>query len=892
MNKHYLQQLFEPQSVAVFGASERTPSVGATVFKNLIDAGFKGNVFPINPKHDKVFGQACYHDIKFVEEPIELAVITTPAATVPGIIEACGKRGVKAAIILSAGFREIGNAGLQLETKVLRIAKRYGIRFIGPNCVGVMRPVIGFNATFNRGSTSSGNLALVSQSGALCTSILDWAYSREIGFSSVISMGASADVDFGDVLDYLVNDPKTENILLYIEGIQNARSFMSAMRAASRIKPLLAVKVGRHATGSAAAKSHTGALVGADDVFDAALRRAGGVRGYRVNDLFVAATVLSKSHRLRGENLVIITNGGGPAAMAADRMTDLNLPLLELPDPIKSKLDKVLPSTWSQANPIDVIGDATPERYKEALSICLADKEVHAAIVIFCPQAMADGLAVAEAVASIAKGSKKPVLTCWMGGEQIAAGREHFEHNNIPTLQTPEAAVEAFSYLRNFHVNQKLLKQTPAPVDFEKRKDVQGVQIIIENALAEGRSILTELESMAVLSAFNIPTARAALARNANEALVQAEAIGYPVAMKVYSKSITHKSDVGGVRLGIPNAAAVQSAYRDIMNKVKKSMPETDIEGVTVESMYTSKSGRELLVGMFTDPIFGPVITFGAGGTTVEVQRDRSVSLPPLNRALAKEMISRTKMAKMLGPFRQLPAANQKAIEDILLNLSEMACELPWLKELDINPLIVDEKGAMAVDARIVVGHHSGTIRYDHMAIHPYPHQLLDQEQLYSGVNLTIRPIRPEDAVLQQDFVHKLSSRSKYYRFMHGVKELSPELLARFTQIDYDQEMALVATVREGESSQEVGVARYIINIDHTSCEFAVVVADEWQKQGIAFRLMKALIISAREKGLESMIGTVLTENKGMLNFCRRLGFDIEPDPDDDGLMMATKYLH
>ncbi len=892
MSDHYLQPLFEPASIAVFGASERMPSVGATVYQNLIDMPFAGKLFPINPKHDSLFGNPCYKSIAEVDAPVDLAVITTPAATIPQLIEDCGEHGIKAAVILSAGFREIGAQGQQLEEKVLRAAKRHGLRFVGPNCLGIMRPSTGFNATFNRGGTSSGKLALVSQSGALCTSILDWANARDIGFSSVVSMGASADIGFGDVLDYLIYDSHTTSILLYIEGIQNARSFMSGLRSASRVKPVLAVKVGRHASGSQAAKSHTGALVGADDVFDAALRRAGGVRGYRVNDLFVAATVLAKGRRLRGENLAIITNGGGPAAMAADRASDLDIHLTPLSSALKQSLSAVLPTTWSQGNPIDIIGDATPDRYEAALSICLETKDIHGIIVIMSPQAMADALAVAKAVANVTKQSTKVVLTCWMGGEQVAPGREYLESNGIPTFQTPEAAVEAFSYLRNFHLNQQLLLQTPPPVDMKKRADVQGAQLIIENTLAEGRKVLTELESMAVLSAFKIPTTRAALARNANEALIHAESIGYPVVMKVYSKDISHKSDVGGVRLGIASAATVLTTYTDIVERVKAQQPEAKVEGVTVESMYTTKAGRELLVGMFTDPIFGPVITFGAGGTAVEILRDREVALPPLNRTLVQELISRTNIAKMLGPFRQLPAAKLEAIEEVVLAVSEMACELPWIKELDINPLIVDDRGAVAVDARIVIDHYSGTSRYDHLAIHPYPHDLISQARLHSGVNLTIRPIRPEDATIEKSFVDNLSKRSKYYRFLHGMRELSPELLARFTQIDYDREMALIAIVNEAGSDVEVGVARYITCVDKISCEFAVVVADAWQRHGIAFRLMKALINSARQKGLQSMVGSVLAENTTMLQFCRRLGFDSEPDPHDRSLVTVTKSLH
>ncbi len=890
--EHYLKTLFEPESVALFGASDRKGTVGAVVMHNLLEGGFRGKLFPVNPKRDQVQGQRCYRDFDDIGHTVDLAVVAAPASAVPTIVEQCGRRGIRNAVILSAGFREIGEAGLKLEAQVLKSARRYNLRFVGPNCLGIMRPAIGFNATFNKGAAHPGKLALVSQSGALCTAILDWAHGEEIGFSSVISMGISADIGFGEVLDYLVYDRQTESILLYIEGIQNARTFMSGLRAAARVKPVMVVKVGRHESGARAALSHTGALVGADDVFDAALRRAGVVRGHRISDLFNAATVLESGQRTRGDRLTIVTNGGGPAAVASDRASDLGIPLAQLAPETITQLNAVLPATWSGANPVDIIGDASAERYAKAIQICQKDPNTDGVMVILAPQAMTDPLPVAQIVVELAKESRKPLLTCWMGGEQVAAGREFLARADIPGFRTPESAVEGFSYLTSFYRNQQLLLQTPGPIRRDGQPDLEGARLIIDSVLAEQRSVLTELESMGLLAAFRIRTVRAGLARSPTEALLLAQSLGFPVVLKIYATDISHKSDVGGVRLGITNAAAVQSAYREMLETVKQHRPGANIVGVVVEAMYNDTNGRELLVGLNRDPVFGPAVSVGAGGTAVEVLRDRAVALPPLNRLLAEDMISRTRVAKMLKPFRHMPAAAVDEVVQVLLRVSELACELPQIKELDINPLMVNEHGVVAVDARCVVEHYpAGRGPYDHMAIHPYPSHLSGRQQLPDGISLLIRPIRPEDALIEREFVRHLSTESKYLRFMHALTDLTPEMLARFTQIDYDREMALIALVKQDEQDIEIGVARYVINADGVSCEFAIVVADEWRHRGIAGRLMDKLLESARDKGLALMEGSVLANNKEMITFCKSMEFVVEPDTEDQHLVRVRKKL-
>lgn len=876
MSQHYLAPLFSPRSVAVIGASDRTESVGGVIFKNMLESGYQGRLFAINPRHASIQGQRSHPDIESTGERIDLAVVATRAHTVPEIIEACGRHGVKAAVILSAGFGEGGPEGRALERQVLEIARRYGIRLVGPNCLGVMRPAIGLNATFSNGGARPGNLALVSQSGALCTAILDWARPNDVGFSSVISMGTSADVDFGEMLDYLVSDPQTDSILLYIEGIRQARSFMSALRAAARTKPVILVKVGRHEAGSKAALSHTGALVGADDVFDAAIRRAGAVRVSSVVQLFAAAKALSTRFRPTGNHLAIVTNGGGPAVMASDRAADLGLALAQLTEDTLRKLDAALPPTWSHANPVDIIGDANVERYRNAVTACMQDPNVDGVMVILTPQAMTHPLDVAEAMIEVAGQFNKPLLTCWMGETQVASSREAFAKTSIPSFRTPEPAVEVFSYISAYYQNQKLLMQAPGPLAPHSEPDVEGARLLIENALSEHRKILSEMESKAVLAAFRIPIARSVVARSPNEALLLAEELGMPVAMKINSPDITHKSDAGGIRLNLGNAQAVRAAYREIIESVQENRPNARIDGVVIEPMVVKANGRELMVGVTSDPVFGLVITFGAGGIMVEVVGDRSVALPPLNNYLVRNMIQGTHVARLLKQFRHMPPVEMAALEAVLLRVSEMVCELPHIREMDINPLIVDESGAVAVDARIEVAYPpAGAERYAHMAIHPYPTHLESRIQLPEGIDLIIRPIRPEDAEIEQAFVRGLSSESKYFRFVSALKELSPSMLARFTQIDYDREMALIAVLQEDNQETEIGVARYVINPDGESCEFALVIADAWQHKGIGHRMMDALMDIARDKGLKTMEGEVLGSNRNMLDLVTALGFSV-----------------
>lgn len=894
LEQHYLRSLFEPQSVAVIGASDREDSVGHFLFKNILNSGYQGRLYPINSKHETVQGQRAYKSIEEIGARVELAVIATRAQTVPEIVEQCGRSGIKNVIITTAGFSEAGHSGAALERKTLEIARSYNVRVLGPNCLGIIRPELGLNATFLRASANVGNLALVSQSGAICSAVLDWAKSNGIGFSSVVSLGSTADVDFGEILDYLVYDNRTHYILLYIEGIRNSRRFMSALRSAARVKPIILLKAGRHAAGSAAVKVHSGMVAGSDVVFDAAVRRSGVVRVQNIGQLFYASKALASKFRPQGKRLAIITNGGGPGAMAADRAGDLEIPLVELSAETMKTLNAKMPSTWSRSNPVDIRGDATPARYRDAILAVAQDEGVDGMLIMLAPQAMTRPMEVAQVVIEINEQQTKPMLVCWMGEDQVAEGRAAMEKAGILAFRRPEAAIELYYHISTYYRNQKLLLQTPEGSSKRTEQETEGARMLIEAVLQEHRKVLSEMESKAILRAFRIPVAQTMVARTPTEALLLAEQIGFPVAMKVDSPDLIRKTLAGGVRLNITNAPAVRNAYHDIIETVQKKHPNARINGVSIEPYLARPNGRELMIGVTRDPTFGPIITFGAGGSEVEIFRDRSVALPPLNRFLAQDLISSTHAAQLLGEFREMPPINMGALEEALLNISEMVCELPWLQELDINPLIVDEHGVIAADARIVIDYAATTgDRYSHMAIHPYPVHLIQEWEQPDGRTITIRPIRPEDAEMEQAFVTGMSDESKYYRFMDTLRELTQSMLVRFTQIDYDREMALIATLPGDDGrDKQIGVARYVTNPDGETVEFALAIADDWQKHGVGRKLMSALIECARQKGYRAVVGDVLSQNTKMFRLMTTLGFTIHPHQEDPAVKRVVCPLH
>jgi acetyltransferase len=861
MHAHYLHALLAPRTVALVGASERPGSLGSIVYRNLARARLRGELYAVNPKHREMYGR-----LRELPQPPDLAVIVTPARTVPGIVEEAGAAGIRAAVILTSGFGEAGPEGKALQERVLAKAKQGGVRLLGPNCLGVMRTDAGLDATFARTPAAAGNLALVSQSGAICGAMLDWAHGAGIGFTSVVSLGGAIDVDFGEVLDFLVADEATEAILLYVEGIRDARRFLSALRAAARVKPVVALKVGRHAGGSRAASSHTGALAGSDDVFDAALRRAGTVRVKTYTQLFAAARALSSGHLPEGERLAIVTNGGGPGVVAADSAADNGVPLAQLSAATVSFLDEKLPPQWSRANPIDIIGDAPPERFAAATAAALADPGVDALLAMYSPVAVTEPQDAARAVADAARASRKPVFGAWLG--DITRGA-----SGITNFYTPENAVEAFSFLCAYRRNQAQLFQVPSLRESKApAPDLEAALAIRGRALAERRELLTEHEAKALLAAFGLPVTRTVVANDRHAALAAAREIGFPVVLKLHSPDITHKSDVGGVRLNLQNEEMVASAFDDMMRHVRALRPQARIEGAVVQPMLRFAHAREVLVGMSTDAVFGPVISFGAGGVAVEAVRDTALALPPINAPLARELMHRTRVHRLLAGYRNVPAADLDALAAILAGVSRLVCALPWLKEMDLNPVLAHPGGAVIADARVVIDPAQApraARHYPHMAIHPYPEELEETLRLRDGRTVLVRPIRPEDAAREQRFFERLSDRSRFQRFMQYLRELPPRMLARFTQIDYDRELALVAL----HEDEIVAVGRYTPNPDGLSAEFALAVADDWQGKGLGHALLQRVVAAARDAGYRALLGHILEANRDMLELANHFGF-------------------
>ncbi len=883
MPAHYLQPLLAPRSVALVGATERPGALGDIVYRNLaagIGAARPEALFAVNPKHRRIREAPAYASLTRLPKAVDVAVIATPARVVPQVIAEAGAAGIRAAVVLSSGFREIGPQGAALEEQVLAAAKKGGVRLLGPNCLGIMRTDTGLNATFARTPALPGRLALVSQSGAICGAILDWAQGADIGFSSVVSLGGAADVDFGEVLDFLVADERTDAILLYVEGIRNARRYVSALRAAARVKPVVALKVGRYAAGSQAASSHTGALVGSDAVFDAALRRAGTVRVKTYTQLFAAARVLAAfppgGRFPGGDRLAIVTNGGGPGVIAADSAAESGVVLASLSPLTVKRLNEKLPAQWSRGNPIDIIGDAPAERFRDATAAALEDPGVDAVLAMYSPVAVTAPEAAARAVGEAAAASRKPVLGAWLGDINPGKSRAFLEAQGIPNFYTPENAVEAFSFLGQYRRNQAQLYEVPSASSPEGsyREDRDAAQAILRKALSQKRTLLTEAEAKALLAAFGLPVPRTVVARTREEAIAAARDIGFPAVLKIHSPDITHKSDVGGVRLDLQNEAMVGSAFDEMLRNVKSLQPAARIEGVAVQPMLRFAHAREVLVGVATDPVFGPVVSFGAGGVAVEAVRDTAVALPPLNESLARELMQRTRVQRLLAGYRDVPPVDAQALAAILCGVSRMVSALPWLREMDLNPVLAHPGGAVIADARVAIDPQriAPLPRYGHMAIHPYPAELEGEVTIKGGTKVTIRPIRPEDVEREKRFFDGLSERSRYQRFMQYLPQLPPRMLARFTQLDYDRELALVA-VHEGEF---IGVGRFAPNADGATAEFALVVADAWQGKGLGRILLQRLKDEARKAGYQALYGNIMEANREMLDLALRLGFALE----------------
>lgn len=893
MSVRNLDKLFNPASVALIGATDRAGSVGAVVMRNLQRAGFHGTLMLVSPHHRELGGMPVHPDVASLPRPPDLAVIATPPGAVPGVIAELGARGTRAAIVITAGFGELGDAGKALQQATLDAARPHLLRLVGPNCVGVMVPGIGLDASFSHLAPPAGGLAFVSQSGAMITAMLDWAAPRGIGFSHVVSLGDMADVDFGDMLDYLAADAKTHAILLYAEAITHGRKFMSASRAAARAKPVLVLKAGHSAAGAKAAHSHTGALAGSDAVCDAAFARAGMLRVATMAELFEAAETLALTREQKGERLAIVSNGGGAGVLATDALAAQGGKLAELAPATIAALDRVLPPTWSRGNPVDIIGDAPGARYAAALDKVLADGNVDALLVLNCPTALASPDDAAQAVITTlgtpAAGrlAGRNVFTAWLGDRTAAAARRRFAAAGIATYETPEAAIAGFLHRVRYQHNQALLMETPPAGREPAAPDVAAVKTAIANAIAAGQSWLDAASVTAVLSAYGIPQPLARDVADPDAAAETAGDIGFPVALKIRSPDVTHKSDVGGVALGLRDQAAVRAAAAAMLGRVRAARPEARIEGILVQQMIERPGAVELLAGLGDDAVFGPVVVFGQGGTAVEIVRDSAVALPPLNPLLARGQMERTRVWRLLQAYRGRPAAAIDAIADVLIRLGELAADHPEIRELDINPLLADARGALALDARIRVAA-AAVPGASRLAIAPYPKHLETAGAARDGTAIALRPVRPEDEPLLQDLFAHMSPEDQRLRFFAPMRELSHALAARLSQIDYDREMALIAQ----HDGVPLGVARYAADPDRLRAEYAVAVRSDWKGRGVGYLLMTRLIDVARRAGIGELFGEVLHENQPMRDMCHALGFAAAAHPGDPALITMRKWLN
>ncbi|MFO1217258.1 MAG: bifunctional acetate--CoA ligase family protein/GNAT family N-acetyltransferase [Burkholderiaceae bacterium] len=880
MSVRNLEHLFQPKSIAVIGASDRERSLGNLVMGNLLRAEFAGPVWPVNPKHASVAGREAWPDVASLPAVPDLAVLCTPAPTVPGLIDALGRKGTRAAIVITAGLAVAGPDGRSLQQAMLDAARPHLLRLLGPNCLGLLVPGVKLNASFAQAQALPGRLAFVSQSGALATALLDWANSRRIGFSHFVTLGDSADVDIGDVIDYLASDPGTSAVLMYLEAVRHARKFMSAARAAARNKPLIVVKAGRAPEGAKAAASHTGALAGADAVYDAAFRRAGMLRVDTLADLFDAAETVARARPLRGERLAIVTNGGGAGVLAADAMSRFGATFAALSEATLAALDAHLPANWSRGNPVDLIGDAPIERYTAALKILLDAPEVDAVLFMHAPTAVVPSAEIAQACVPIMREAAKPVLTSWLGAAVVEQAMQACAAAGIPVYGTPERAVEAFARRVQYGHNQAALRETPREIAPSTAPDRLRARQVIADALSQGRTLLDEVQAKALLEAYAIPVVPTRTVRNADEAAAAAAQIGYPVVLKILSPQISHKSDVGGVALGLADEAQLRGAATAIERRARTLRPDAQLLGFTVQAMVSRPRAHELIVGVATDAVFGPTILFGQGGTAVEVVKDSATALPPLNSVLARDLVSRTRVSRLLAGYRDRAAADLDAIDACLIQVSQMVSELPELDELDINPLLADERGVIALDARVKLRSSAAVGKAsDRLAILPYPAWLEETVQLHER-SVRLRPIRPEDEPLLRAFYASATPGDMRLRFFLSRREVPHSELARYSQIDYDREMTFVALDADNGAAVLLGEARAVCDPDNQRAEFAIQVASHCQRRGLGTVLMDKLLRHLRARGVREVWGECLAENHGMAALAKKSGFSVEPGPE------------
>lgn len=889
--QHPLHAFFCPQSVAIIGAKEELGSVGRTLLANMM-ADFKGKIFPVNPKYPEVLGLKAYPRVHEVPEKVDLAVIVTPAALVPGLIDDCAKAGIQAVIIISAGFKETGEEGLKLEQEVLSRARKGGIRIIGPNCLGLMNPSMGLNATFAANMAYEGQIAFVSQSGALCTAVLDWSLKEKVGFSAFVSIGSMSDIQWGDLIDYFGNDPKTRSILIYMETVGDARTFLSAAREVSFSKPIIVIKPGRTDAAAKAAASHTGSLAGADDVFDAAIRRVGVLRVNSIGDLFNMADVLGRQPVPKGPHLAIITNAGGPAVLATDAALIYGAQMATLQQETMDKLSRFLPAAWSHNNPVDILGDAGADRYAKAVELVSQDPQVDGILVILTPQDMTDSTGTAAALDAAKERFEKPVLASWMGASYVEKGNEILNHAGIPTFSYPDSAAKTFGLMWRQSERLKLLYETPSIIDRPEETGAgktQEIESFLEQLKKENRTLLTEAESKKVLASYGIPVVETVIATSAEEAAKAADCLGYPVVVKLHSETITHKSDVGGVKLNLKDSESVKAAYREIEESVDRLCGKGHFQGVTVQLMVNTKEGYEIIIGSIVDPQFGPVVLFGTGGQLVEVFKDRAIGIPPFTTTLARKLMQRTKIFEALQGVRGKPSVDLAKLEELLIRFSRMIVEQPRISECDVNPLIVSPDQIIALDARFVL--HDFSIPKEALpkpAIRPYPMHYITTVKLKDGREVILRPIRPEDETLVSAFHQELSEetiRSRYFEFMSLEQRIAHERLARLCNSDYDREITLVAEI----DRQIVGIARYSKIYGTSDLDLKMTIIDRFQHLGLGRKMLESIIAIAKQEKMGRLFVQVLYENGAMIHLCKRLNFQLSPNPDSPSIL--TGYL-
>lgn len=876
-----LDKIFKPKSIAVIGASNRHEAAGYRIFRNLVGAGFEGVAYPVNPKHESIQGVQAYKSVMDVPKIPDLAIIATPSKVVLDVVEECGKKGVKGIIIISAGFKEIGKEGKDREKKLYEIKEKYGLRIVGPNCVGIIMPYLDLNMTFAGAMPLKGNIALFSQSGAICGSILDWAASAQVGFSSFVSVGSMLDVDFGDLIDYFGRDPHTKSIVMYVESITDARAFMSAARGFARSKPIIAIKAGRFAEGAKAASSHTGAMAGEDAVYDAAFKRSGVVRVTEISEFFNCSSILAKQPRPRGPNLAIITNAGGPGVLATDAVVEQGGKLAELSEETLKKLNEFLPSHWSHGNPLDIIGDSDEEAYRKTIEVCLEDDNIDGILVISVPQVMADPKRLADYIIDLSKKTTKPIMTSFVGEESVQYARQLLNRNDVPTYNTPEEAVKSYMHLYHYARNLELMFETPEEREVKQTEKIQGkIQEIFDKAKKEKRNLLNEHESKEIMELYGISTTKPCVAKNEDEAVKHAEKIGYPVVMKIHSPDITHKSDSGGVKLNLGCEDNVRLAYKDMIKTVKKNVPDAEIEGVTIQKMI-DRSGSEYILGSKKDPVFGSVILFGMGGIFTELYKDRAIGFPPLNQVLANRILEKTKAYKLLKGYRNIPAADMKQVEKTMISFSHLIEDHPEIAEVDLNPLIVQDNKLIAVDARIILDEKPEG--KPHLIISKYPTKYKKKVKLNDGSKLLLRPIKPEDEPLWLDMFHTFSEKSVRFRFFRIIKEAPHEMRTKYCNIDYDREIGIVAEYEENGQKRLLGVTRIILPPGETEeGEFATIVTDKWQRKGLGSEFLDFTIDIAKDKGVKLLYGDVLKANRPMLNLCKEKGFELKKSEDPE----------